>query len=42
LYIKLMILWIGNLYPKNQAVELVETLLELIKTELVFGEDVLI
>ena len=32
----------ANGYPRNQAVELVETLLELIKSGLVSGEDVLI
>jgi integration host factor subunit alpha len=32
----------ANGYHRNQAVELVETLLELIKFELVSGEDVLI
>ena len=31
-----------NGYPLNQAVELVETLLELIKSKLVSGEDVLV
>jgi integration host factor subunit alpha len=31
-----------NRYPRNKAVELVETLLELIKSKLVSGEDVLI
>jgi integration host factor subunit alpha len=31
-----------NGYPRNQAVELVETLLELIKSKLASGEDVLI
>ena len=31
-----------NGYPRNKAVELVETLLELIKSKLVSGEDVLI
>jgi integration host factor subunit alpha len=32
----------ANGYPRNQAVELVETLIELIKSKLVSGEDVLI
>ena len=32
----------ANGYSRNQAVELVETFLELIKSELVSGEDVLI
>ena len=32
----------ANGYPRNQAIELVETLLELIKSKLAFGEDVLI
>jgi integration host factor subunit alpha len=32
----------ANGYPRNQTVELVETLLELIKSKLVSGEDVLI
>jgi len=32
----------ANGYPRNQTVELVETLLELIKYRLVSGEDVLI
>ena len=32
----------ANGYPRNQTVELVETLLELIKFKLVSGEDVLI
>ena len=32
----------ANGYHRNQAVELVETLLELIKSKLVSGEDVLI
>lgn len=32
----------ANGYPRNQAVELVETLLELIKSKLASGEDVLI
>jgi integration host factor subunit alpha len=32
----------ANEYPRNQAVELVETLLELIKSKLSSGEDVLI
>jgi integration host factor subunit alpha len=32
----------ANGYPRNQAVELVETLLEIIKSKLVSGEDVLI
>jgi len=32
----------ANGYPRNQAVELVETLLELIKSKLSSGEDVLI
>jgi len=32
----------ANGYPRNQTVELVETLLELIKLKLVSGEDVLI
>jgi len=31
-----------NGYPRNQSVELVETLLEIIKSKLVSGEDVLI
>jgi integration host factor subunit alpha len=31
-----------NGYPRNQAIELVETLLELIKSKLASGEDVLI
>ena len=31
-----------NGYPKNQAVELVETLIELIKSKLASGEDVLV
>ena len=32
----------ANGYPRNQAVELVETLLEIIKSKLASGEDVLI
>ena len=32
----------ANGYPRNQAVELVETLIELIKSKLASGEDVLI
>lgn len=32
----------ANRYPRNQAVELVETLLELIKSKLASGEDVLV
>jgi integration host factor subunit alpha len=32
----------ANGYPRNRSVELVETLLELIKSKLVSGEDVLI
>ena len=32
----------ANGYSRNQAVELVETLLELIKSKLVSGEDVLV
>ena len=32
----------ANGYPRNQAVELVETILELIKSKLAAGEDVLI
>ena len=32
----------ANQYPRNRAVELVETLLELIKSKLAAGEDVLI
>ena len=32
----------ANGYPRNQAVEIVETLMELIKSKLVSGEDVLI
>jgi integration host factor subunit alpha len=32
----------ANGYPRNQTVELVETLLELIKSKLASGEDVLI
>lgn len=32
----------ANGYPRNQAIELIETLLELIKSKLVSGEDVLI
>jgi len=32
----------ANGYPRNQAVELVETLLKLIKSKLASGEDVLI
>ena len=32
----------ANGYPRNQAADLVETLLELIKSELASGEDVLI
>jgi len=32
----------ANGYPRNQTVELVETILELIKSKLVSGEDVLI
>jgi len=32
----------ANGYPRNQAVELVEVLLELIKSKLAAGEDVLI
>jgi len=32
----------ANGYPRNQTVELVETLLELIKSKLLSGEDVLI
>jgi integration host factor subunit alpha len=32
----------ANSYPRNRSVELIETLLELIKSKLVSGEDVLI
>jgi len=32
----------ANGYPRNRSVELIETLLELIKSKLVSGEDVLI
>ena len=32
----------ANGYPRNQAVELVETLIELIKSKLASGEDVLV
>jgi integration host factor subunit alpha len=32
----------ANGYPRNQAVELVETLLEIIKSKLASGEDILI
>jgi integration host factor subunit alpha len=32
----------ANGYPRNQAIELVETLIELIKSKLASGEDVLI
>jgi len=32
----------ANGYPRNQAIELIETLLELIKYKLAAGEDVLI
>jgi integration host factor subunit alpha len=32
----------ANGYPRNQSVELIETLLKLIKSKLVSGEDVLI
>ena len=32
----------ANGYPRNQAIELIETLLELIKSKLAAGEDVLI
>jgi len=32
----------SNGYPRNQAVDLVDTLIELIKSKLVSGEDVLI
>jgi integration host factor subunit alpha len=32
----------ANGYPRNQTIELVETLLELIKSKLASGEDVLI
>ena len=32
----------ANGYPRNRSVELIETLLELIKSQLVSGEDVLI
>jgi integration host factor subunit alpha len=32
----------ANGYPRNQSVELIETLLEIIKSRLVSGEDVLI
>lgn len=32
----------ANGYPRNRSVELVETLLELIKSKLAWGEDVLI
>jgi nucleoid DNA-binding protein len=33
---------LANRYPKNQAVELVETLLEIVNSKLAGGEDVLI
>ena len=32
----------ANGYPRNQAIELIETLLELIKSRLTSGEDILI